>query len=84
VVAALSTDWQLTLESDEQEERRALVGERLHRRTDAEELVWFVVADTSFCATTRTSPDCTSDLQRAELAALADTRAGPCPYCGEA
>jgi hypothetical protein len=39
---------------DEREERRALVAGRLHRRTDAEELVWVVVAETSFCATTRT------------------------------
>jgi hypothetical protein len=42
---------------DEQHERRLLVGERLHRRADAEQLLRVVDADTCFRAATRTSPD---------------------------
>jgi hypothetical protein len=42
---------------DEQHERRLLIGERLHRRTDAEQLLRVVDADTCFRAATRTSPD---------------------------
>jgi hypothetical protein len=37
-------------------DRTALLGERLHRRADAEELLRVVDADTSFRAATRTSP----------------------------
>jgi hypothetical protein len=44
-----------------------LVGERLDRRVDAEELLRIVDVDTSFPAATRTAPDRKSDLQRAEL-----------------
>ena len=54
----------------EQEERQPLVGGPLHRRTDAAELVWVVVAETS-CATARTSPDCTPDPHRADRAPAA-------------
>jgi hypothetical protein len=42
---------------EEQQERRRLVGEHLHRRANAEELLRVVDADTSFRATTRTQPD---------------------------
>jgi hypothetical protein len=45
------------LASDDQLQLRLLVGKRLHRRTDAEELPRVVGADTSFRAATRTSPD---------------------------
>src|ERR1035437_5544601 len=41
---------------DERHERRLLVGVRLHRRADAEELLRVVDADTPFRAATRTSP----------------------------
>lgn len=41
---------------DEQEERRPLVGGRLHHRTDAEELLGVVDAETCFRAAPRTSP----------------------------
>jgi hypothetical protein len=45
-----------TLATDEQHERWPLVGERLHRRTDPEELLRVLEADTSFLAASRTSP----------------------------
>jgi hypothetical protein len=41
---------------DEQEERRPLAGGHLHRRTDAEELIGVVDAETSSRAARRTSP----------------------------
>jgi hypothetical protein len=46
-----------TLALDEQHERRLLVGERLHRRVDAEEPLRVADADTCFHAATRTSLD---------------------------
>jgi len=42
---------------DAQHERRPLVGERLHRRVDAEELLRVADADSCFPAATRTSLD---------------------------
>jgi hypothetical protein len=48
--AALALAW------DEQHERRLLVGGRLHRRADADELSWVVDAGTCFRDATRTSP----------------------------
>jgi hypothetical protein len=42
---------------DEQHERRLLVGGRLHRRADAEELSWVIDSGTCFRDATRTSPD---------------------------
>jgi hypothetical protein len=41
---------------DEQEQRQPLVGGRLHRRTDADELLEVVDAKTWFRAAPRTSP----------------------------
>jgi hypothetical protein len=51
---------------DEQEERRLLVGGRLHRRADAEEPHRAVNAGTCFRAAAQTSPATTSDLQCAD------------------
>jgi hypothetical protein len=55
-----------TLALEEQHERRLLVGDELHRRTDADDLLRVVHADTSFRTPSQTSPDRTSDLHRAD------------------
>jgi hypothetical protein len=47
----------VSVAQDERHERRLLVGERLHRRVDAEELLRVADADTCFPAATRTSLD---------------------------
>ena len=54
------------LDGTKQSERRLLVGEYLHSRMDADELLRVVDADTSFPAATRTWPDSTSAAHRAD------------------
>jgi hypothetical protein len=65
-IAAARSEPDVAVARGEQHERRLLMGERLHRRVNAEEARRVVDADTSFPAATRTSPDRTSDLHPAE------------------